>query len=157
MKRKTESTSVVQVDERVQSLETCSRPELIAQWKALFGTRPPRSASRDLLCRALAWEMQARVRGGLRPAIQRQIAVAGGRPGPAARQSASCTAIKPGATLLRQWRGRMHSVFVKEDGFEYDGRPFRSLSHIAKKITGSHRSGPRFFGLRGRLSADEQL
>jgi len=51
-------------------------------------------------------------------------------------------------TLVRQWHGHSHTVSVREDGFEYDGQRYRSLSMIAKKITGAHWSGPRFFGVR---------
>jgi hypothetical protein len=55
--------------------------------------------------------------------------------------------LKPGARLVREWHGRTHTVTVTEDGFEYVGLSYRSLSNIAKKITGTHWSGPRFFGL----------
>ena len=49
--------------------------------------------------------------------------------------------------MVRQWRGHTHAVLVRDDGFEYEGQPYRSLSVIAKRITGAHLSGPRFFGL----------
>ena len=55
--------------------------------------------------------------------------------------------IKPGARLVREWHGRTHTVTVTEDGFEYAGTNYPSLTKIAKKITGAHWSGPRFFGL----------
>jgi hypothetical protein len=55
--------------------------------------------------------------------------------------------LKTGSTLVRQWRGHTHAVFVRDDGFEYEGERYRSLSVIAKRITGAHWSGPRFFGL----------
>jgi len=57
---------------------------------------------------------------------------------------------KIGTTLAREWRGRTHVVQVREDGFEYEGQPYRSLSVIAARITGAHWSGPRFFGLTKR-------
>ena len=60
---------------------------------------------------------------------------------------------KTGTTLLRQWRGHAHTVLVREDGFEYDGQRYRSLTVIAEKITGAHWSGPRFFGLTKRARA----
>ena len=56
--------------------------------------------------------------------------------------------LRPGARLVREWRDKTHVVTVTEDGFEYDGRTHPSLTAIAKRITGAHRSGPRFFGLR---------
>ena len=55
--------------------------------------------------------------------------------------------LKPGARLVREWRGRTHTVTVREDGFEYAGVNYPSLTKVAKKITGAHWSGPRFFGL----------
>ena len=55
--------------------------------------------------------------------------------------------LKTGTTLVRQWRGHTHAVFVRDNGFEYEGERYRSLSVIAKRITGAHWSGPRFFGL----------
>ena len=55
--------------------------------------------------------------------------------------------LRPGARLVREWRGRTHTIQVTEDGFEYDGKPYSSLSKIAHAITGAHWSGPRFFGL----------
>lgn len=56
-------------------------------------------------------------------------------------------ALKPGARLVREWRGRTHTVTVTDDGFEYDGTNYLSLTRIVKEITGAHWSGPRFFGL----------
>ena len=61
--------------------------------------------------------------------------------------------LKTGTTLIRQWRGRTHAVLVRDGGFEYDGERYRSLSVIAKRITGAHWSGPRFFGLTKRAGA----
>lgn len=60
--------------------------------------------------------------------------------------------LKPGTRLMPQWKGRMHAVLVTKEGFQFDGRTWTSLSAIAERITGSHWSGPRFFGLR-RTSA----
>jgi hypothetical protein len=61
--------------------------------------------------------------------------------------------LKTGTTLVRQWRGHAHSVLVREDGFEYQGQRYRSLSVVAERITGAHWSGPRFFGLTKRAGA----
>ena len=61
--------------------------------------------------------------------------------------------LKTGASLVRQWRGHTHTVLVREDGFEYDGQHYRSLTVIAEQITGAHWSGPRFFGLTKRARA----
>ena len=61
--------------------------------------------------------------------------------------------LKPGARLVREWRGQSHTVIVLEDGFEWRGKRWRSLSVIAREITGAHWSGPRFFGLNGKAEA----
>ena len=58
--------------------------------------------------------------------------------------------LRTGTTLVRQWRGHTHTVLVREDGFEYEGQDYRSLTVIAERITGAHWSGPRFFGLTKR-------
>jgi hypothetical protein len=60
------------------------------------------------------------------------------------------TKLAPGARLIREWRGRTVAVLTTEDGFSWEGRPYRSLSQIAREVTGAHWSGPRFFGLTGR-------
>jgi DUF2924 family protein len=60
---------------------------------------------------------------------------------------------KTGTRLVRHWRGHAHTVLVREDGFEYEGQHYRSLSVIAQRITGAHWSGPRFFGLTKPASA----
>ena len=62
-------------------------------------------------------------------------------------------ALKIGTTLVRQWRGRTHTVLVRDDGFEYEGQSYRSLTVIAERITGAHWSGPRFFGLNKQARA----
>ena len=61
--------------------------------------------------------------------------------------------LKTGTTLVRQWRGHTHTVLVRDDGFEYEGERYRSLTVIAERITGAHWSGPRFFGLSKRARA----
>lgn len=121
--------------------------DLRAEWQRLHRATPPR-LSRDLLIRAIAYKIQERANGGPNAALKRRLRTLAGQlatgNGPAA---ASGTSLKPGARLVREWRGRMHMVTVTENGFEYDGERYRSLSQIAKRITGAHWSGPRFFGL----------
>ncbi len=65
--------------------------------------------------------------------------------------------LKPGAKLIREWRGETHTVIVLEDGFEWRGQRRRSLSVIAQLITGAHWSGPRFFGLNGKAEAQTAI
>ena len=105
------------------------------------------------MIRTLAYQLQERTHGGgsrtLRRRLQSLVRVfeKGGAsfdPG---------IVLKTGTTLVRQWRGDTHTVLVCDDGFEYQGQRFRSLSVIAERITGTHWSGPRFFGLTKREGA----
>jgi hypothetical protein len=113
---------------------------------------PPQGLSRDLLIRALAHAIQVRAHRGTNRARHRLQNLArefekGGAFCPPAPE------LITGTTLLRQWRGHAHAVHVREDGFEYDGQRYRSLTVIAKRITGAHWSGPRFFGLTKKIGA----
>ncbi len=105
--------------------------------------------SRVLLVRALAYRMQEQALGGLDRATRRRLEratenVAAGRtPAPTGPK------IKPGTRLLREWQGKVHEVIVLEEGVEYRGDSWPSLSAVAREITGTRWSGPRFFGLKG--------
>jgi hypothetical protein len=124
-----------------------SLDELRREWRRLYGNEPPR-ISRDLLVLGVAYRLQEIEHGGLGKATLRKLGTlaktlrATGRVGPAPSLS-----LKPGARLVREWRGHAHTVSVTEDGFEYAGTLYPSLTKIARKITGAHWSGPRFFGL----------
>jgi hypothetical protein len=120
--------------------------ELRIAWRALRCGDPMAPSSRDLMLRETAYKMQERAHGGLAPAIKRRLRAL------AAELETSGTGtlapVKPGTRLLREWGGRTHTVIVLDDGFDYDGGRYQSLSQIALRITGAHWSGPRFFGLR---------
>ena len=121
--------------------------ELRVEWRRLYHSEPPR-ISRDLLVLALGYKLQEIEQGGLGKSTRRKLQTIAkglrrtGRVGPTPSLS-----LKPGARLVREWRGRAHTVTVTEDGFEYAGTSYPSLTKIAKKITRAHWSGPRFFGL----------
>jgi hypothetical protein len=124
-----------------------SLDELRREWRRLYHNDPPR-ISRDLLILGIAYRLQEVEHGGLGRATIRKLQTlakalrATGRVGPTPSLS-----LKPGARLMREWHGRTHTVTVTEDGFDYAGTSYPSLTTIAKKITGVHWSGPRFFGL----------
>jgi hypothetical protein len=124
-----------------------SLDELRREWRRLYHNDPPR-ISRDLLILGIAYRLQEVEHGGLDRATIRKLQTlakalrATGRVGPTPSLS-----LKPGARLMREWHGRTHTVTVTEDGFDYAGTSYPSLTTIAKKITGAHWSGPRFFGL----------
>ena len=124
-----------------------SLDELRREWRHLYHNEPPR-ISRDLLILGIGYRLQEIEHGGLGKATRRKLRTLAkalrttGRIGPTPGLS-----LKPGARLVREWHGRTHTVTVTEDGFEYAGSSYSSLTKIAKKITGAHWSGPRFFGL----------
>ncbi len=129
----------------VAAIAAMARGELIAHWRRLFGGPPPKSLSAPLMRRFLAFETQARSAGGPPAALTRRIARLA-KDGAAKRAS---PALRPGARLVREWHGATHVVEVVEGGFLWRGARHRSLSSIARAITGARWSGPRFFGLDG--------
>lgn len=131
--------------------------DLRREWRRLFRAEAPQRVGRDLLMLAVAWKLQEQVYGGLGAAVKRQLAdltEALERDGDITRSRVA--RLKPGAKLIREWRGETHTVIVREDGFEWRGRHWRSLSVIAREISGGHWSGPRFFAIthKGTARAD---
>lgn len=121
------------------------RSSLIDQYEHLINTPPPKGISTPLLCRLVAYEVQAARYGGLPlrtrnklQAIASDLAVAPAGP-----------SLRSGSRLVRDWNGITHVVDVVKGGYRYHGRVYRSLSAIAREITGARWSGPRFFGLKG--------
>ena len=133
--------------EVLQSLDVISLRE---EWRRLKGSAPPR-LSRDLLLRAVAYELQVEAFGGLSAQALRRISMAEDKAGDTLEAPERPQArLSSGARLVREWHGRTHSVEVLQNGFLFEGQTYRSLSEIARRITGSHWSGPRFFGLAKR-------
>ena len=130
-----------------------STHDLRLAWRQLHRTGPPPGLSRDLMIRALANDLQVRTSGDMSRALRRRLQNLAAE----FEKGASCSdpgiVLRVGTTLVRQWRGHAHTVLVGENGFEYDGQYYRSLTVIAEKITGAHWSGPRFFGLTKRIGA----
>jgi hypothetical protein len=127
-----------------------STQELRRAWRTLHHTGPPLGLSRDLIIRGLADKLQQRAHGGPSRALQRRLQSLAGEFEKGARSFDPGIVPKAGAALVRQWRGHTHTVLVREDGFEYEGQRYRSLTVIAEQITGAHWSGPRFFGVSKR-------
>ncbi len=134
---------------RVSAIEAMSTRERKAEWERRLGTPPPPAYGSGLLARALAWEVQARAYGGLTKADVRRLT----RFSSSGMMEPATGTILPGTWLSRAWHGEVHQVIVLENSFEYRGRRYSSLSEIAREITGTRWSGPRFFGLKSpRLS-----
>ena len=137
------------LDSELAALPTLSAHQLRLKWQDLRCGEPTAAASRDLMIREIAYKMQERAHGGLAPAIKRRLrALAGEIETNGAGVLAPAPLLKPGTRLLREWGGKTHTVIALDDGFEYDGEWYQSLTQIARRITGAHWSGPRFFGLR---------
>jgi hypothetical protein len=136
-----------ELDCEITGLVDRSTQELRRAWRTLHHTAPPLGLSRDLIIRGLADKLQQRVHGGPSRSLQRRLQTLAGEFEKGARSFDPGIVLKTGATLVRQWRGHTHTVLVREDGFEYEGQRYRSLTVIAQQITGAHWSGPRFFGI----------
>jgi hypothetical protein len=125
-------------------LPQMERPDLLKLWRQLFGTEPPRNVSAGFLIRALGHTLQLFQHGDVPPRVLKALrTIAEGKAPPAG----SAAALRPGVCLMREWNGRTYRVEVVADGFRLDGRTYRSLSAIARHITGAQWSGPRFFGI----------
>ena len=144
---------VVEVERQIAELLNRSTFELRLAWRQLHRPGPPEGLSRDLLIRALAHQLQERAAGRASRALRRRLRTLAGEFEKRSGSFDPGTAPKTGTTLVRQWRGQAHTVLVREDGFDYEGGHYRSLSVIAERITGAHWSGPRFFGLTKRARA----
>jgi hypothetical protein len=147
------SADVAEVDRQIAVLVDRSTHELRLAWRQLYSTGPPLGLSRDLLIRALANKLQEQSYGGASRTLRRRLRTLAGEFERGGASFDPGVVVKIGATLVRQWRGHAHTVLVHNDGFEHEGRRYRSLTAIAERITKAHWSGPRFFGLTKRARA----
>lgn len=134
------------LEERIARLPALSAAEKKSEWRRVFGTPAPPAFGSGLLIRAISARLQEKVFGGLSKAELRQIATQGRKDQRVPRGVRALT-VKPGTWLSRTWHGEVHQVVVLEGWFEYRGKRYRSLTGIARAITGAAWSGPRFFGL----------
>ena len=144
------SPDVIEAERQIAELIDRSTRDLRAAWRELHRTGPPQGLSRDLLIRALAHRLQEQTHGGTSRAQQRRLQTLAREFEKGSGSSDPGIILRTGTTLVRQWRGHTHAILVREDGFEYEGKHYRSLTVIAERITGAHWSGPRFFGVTKR-------
>ena len=140
---------------RLAALKTATTLELKAQWRDLFDSEPPPFNRRYLESR-LAYRIQELAYGGLKPETIRRLERLGDELDGGDRKKSRIRAdLKPitGTRLIREWQGVEHVVTVTSDGFDWQGRPYRSLSAIARTITGTRWNGLVFFGLKNRRGA----
>ena len=133
----------------IENLGNLGREQLDQAWRDLFESDRPRRVCGDLLIKALGYRLQENAIGGLKPSTRRLLE-RWGRNGSERGASAEPvrTRLKAGSVLVREWHGVAHRVAVLDDGFDFQSERFRSLSEIARKITGVRWSGPLFFGLK---------
>jgi Protein of unknown function (DUF2924) len=142
------------IEQAIGSLADLDHAALKEHWRALRGSDPPKRLSRQLLHRALAYAMQEKTTGGLSPTLRQRLQRLGeelratGRIGSIGAQPV----FKPGTRLIREWQGHTHEIVALENGFRWNGETYRSLSAIARAITGTKWNGHVFFGLRSRTA-----
>lgn len=127
----------------IVGLETMDLEALRAVWTGRYGPAPKLRSPR-LLRLNLAWRLQAEAFGGLDAETKRRLRRGGAGASAADR-------LQPGVRLTREWKGAPHEVVVVEGGYRYEGQVWKSLSEIARHISGSRWNGPRFFGLRAEI------
>ena len=146
------------VEAELAHLSNRSIDDLKARWLELKGVPLPKFMRRGLITRAVAHAIQEAAYGGLDPATRKrldvfaaQIVPKGGRPPPRPNR------VKPGTRLIRAWKGRVHEVTVVDNGFAWNGATYRSLSVIARHITGTRWNGWVFFGLKQRQEEKDSV
>ena len=142
---------------QIAGLPDLPTPRLREMWRELTGTEPP-PFNRPFLIRRLAYRIQELAFGGLSAKAERRLDdLIYELENPKKAKPRDMTTPIPGTKLIREWQGVMHEVTALADGFEYQGRRFKSLSAVARTITGTRWNGPVFFGLRrsGALGGDK--
>ena len=169
--------------ERLSEVANMDRLQLLEEWKLMHGKTPPKHLSRRFMVRALIYEAQCNALGRLSKGLQKRLksiahvhvssvntnSGASVDSGPTPPDNTGIISKmrrfpagtrplpRPGTTLVREWNGRTYQVEVTDEGYVMNGEPFRSLSAIALRITGTKWSGPRFFSSPGQPSKFQQL
>jgi len=146
------------IPHQIARLGALSKRQLLDLWQQLYEKPAPDGIRRELMIPFLAYRIQENAYGGLKPStrselrrIARNLEKSTGRTDLRTR-----IRIRAGTRLLRQWRGATHEVVVSDSGYEYRGTSYRSLSEIARKITGTRWSGPAFFKLNGASTVPDR-
>jgi hypothetical protein len=132
-------------------LATMKPAELRCRWREVYRNVAP-NISPDLLRRGIAYRLQEKKLGKLPCHIERELGRLNGKFGTGAPAPSRRGPILPGTRFVREWNGKTIAVQATEAGFEWDNDTYRSLSEIARKVTGAHWSGPRFFGLTAKAA-----
>lgn len=137
-----------EIEAQINRIQSMGIAELRAHWRATFKSEPPEAFGPDLLRRSVAQKLQEDAYGGLDRKTVRLLNQLMAQSARADGKIVVPRRIKPGAILVREWKGKSHRIMVLDDGFAFEGKPYDSLSEIARRITGTRWNGPRFFGMR---------
>jgi hypothetical protein len=149
-KRPTVGGNLEELEMEIALLPALDVPDLRQRWAALFGDDPSPQLRHALLIRAIAYRLQEKAFASLKPSTQRVLdRIVDNRSGDAPQFIPQRRA-SAGTMLIREWRGVRHRVTVLDKEVVYRERRYKSLSEVARAITGSRWSGPLFFGLKGR-------
>jgi hypothetical protein len=145
---------MARIDDHLAGLAGMSPAQLRAEWRRLHRGQPLTDGlTPSQLVRSIAWRLQEKASGGLPSARVRELnRLAAQLTADGAINVGDSRQIKSGARLVRQWHGKVYSVNVLDDGFEFEDRQFTSLTQIARQITGAAWSGPRFFGIKREVA-----
>lgn len=145
------ANAVARVDVEIAAIDQLGIAALRRRWREIHGSEAPARLGSEFLKRALAFRLQERMLGGLSRKARLRLKALERKPAGAKadrRRLATPASVKTGTRFLREWMGVTHEVIAIENGqFVYRGTVHRSLSVIAREITGTHQSGPRFFGI----------
>ena len=137
-----------EIEAEINRIQSMTIAELRALWRAKLNSEPPEAFGPDLLRRSVAQKLQEDAYGGLDRKTVRLLNQLMAQSARADGKIVVPRRIKPGAILVREWKGKNHRIMVLDDGFAFEGKPYDSLSEIARRITGTRWNGPRFFGMR---------
>jgi hypothetical protein len=156
MKRNPSRSGTRSLADELTELQGLDPAALKQRWRVLYRTEAPVHIGRALLLQAVAYRLQQRVLGGLKSSTRRLLErAAEDNSGRRAPTQAAATKVTPGSVLIRKWHGSSHRVTALADGVMLRGTRYRSLSEVARKVTGTRWSGPRFFGLRAPAKRSE--
>lgn len=151
------SDAAANLADQIAALTNMSYGDLQTAWRRHFRHPAPKKLSRALLELGIAWKLQERAQSGLNTTNRRKLdELARTLSTNADLPQPRTIALKPGARLIRDWGGHTHEILVTEEGFLWRGKTWASLSIIAREITGTRWSGPRFFGLGTKASKQDQ-
>ena len=155
MKRNPSESGTKNLADELAELRGLNATALRQRWRVLYRSEAPVRIGHALLLQAVAYRLQERGLGGLKSSTRRLLERAADDNSDRPRIEMAATRVTPGSVLIREWHGVSHRVTVLTDGVLLRGVRYRSLSEVARKITGTRWSGPRFFGLRAPTKRSE--